>query len=250
MIKVGVADYGLFVWDGEFYDYEDRVDMVHSLGYDGIERLPASNPGDAISRAAMLKKKGLGFGTCKSTLVEESIKWTAALGGEYIWADIMRTPEFDTYCRRVNTLIETCEKYQIRVGVHNHLEQTVETQEQLETFLQRCPKAGIILDTGHLFAAGGDPVYIAEKYFDRLCAVHMKNRQTSDTPNAEHSWERGYFCGLAQGDIIVPNKEVLDVLIKKGYDKWVFIEHDEHKQDPKIDLKNSYDKLVEWGIRK
>ena len=63
---------------------------------------------------------------------------------------------------------EIAKQYGVKVGIHNHLGTPVETQEQLEEFLTRCPNCYIVFDIGHHHGAGGDPLYIIEKYFDRL----------------------------------------------------------------------------------
>ena len=42
------------------------------------------------------------------------------------------------------------------------------------------------------------------------------------------------------------NEFVYKQAVKKGFDGWVFIEHDTHERDPLIDLKESYDILKKW----
>ncbi|MBR3943140.1 MAG: TIM barrel protein [Clostridia bacterium] len=245
MVKFGVADYGLLVWDGGFYDYEDRLEMVQSLGFDGLERLYPTSAEDALRKAAQLKKKGMGFGTCNASTVELSIKWTAALGGEYVWAEVQGR-QFDIYLRQVQKMGEACKKYGIKVAVHNHLGTPVETQEQVERVMDECPDAYLLLDTGHLAAAGGDVKYIAQKYYDRIVAYHLKNWQTSDTPDAAMWYERGRFCGLAQGDVDAQNEFVLKHALKNGFDGWIYLEHDKHLREPELDLKESFDLIKKW----
>ena len=55
-MKFGVADYGLLVWYGGFYDYHKRVNDVKSLGFDGLERIYAKSAEDALFSASELKK--------------------------------------------------------------------------------------------------------------------------------------------------------------------------------------------------
>ena len=38
-MKFGVADYGMNVWDGGFYDFQTRLEELRTIGYDGTERL-------------------------------------------------------------------------------------------------------------------------------------------------------------------------------------------------------------------
>ena len=246
MIKIGVADYGLNVWYGGLYGYHDRLEMLKKLGYDGIERLDVRTHGELVEFAADAKHMGMEFSTCRGNSPVETLRWTAALGMKYIWAD-WTSKDFDVFCRQTNSLIEAATKYRVRIGLHNHMGCVVETQDQLEEFLKRCPDSGIVLDTGHLAVAGGDPIEIINKYFDRLVTVHVKDYVYKEK-NAENWFERIRFCELGAGEMGELNKEVIKLLIKKGYDKWIHVEHDTHLRDPEIDLKISRDYIKECGI--
>ena len=37
MAKIGVADWGMYVWYGGRYDYEERVKSIKEIGFDGVE---------------------------------------------------------------------------------------------------------------------------------------------------------------------------------------------------------------------
>lgn len=245
-MKIGVADWGLFVWNGGLYDYEDRIEMVRGLGFDGLERIYPKSPEDALNKVAFLKKRGMSFATCNNSDHELAIKWTAALGGEYIWAEGMNRNSFEIYLRQVDKLTRAAEKYGVKVAVHNHLGSLAETQEQVETVLRECPKVNLLFDTGHLAVAGGDVRYIADKYYDRIVSYHLKGWQTSDKPDDPIWSNRGYFCGLAQGDFFIDNEYVFKNAVRKNFGGWVMIEHDTHKREPELDLAESMAVLRKW----
>lgn len=245
MEKIGVADYGMYVWYGGYYDYDGRIDAIRAIGFDGLERLYPTSAEDALRKASELKKKGMGFATCNAADPELSIRWTAALGGRYVWAEVQGY-SFGAYLRQVQEQTKVARRYGIDVVVHNHMASQIETQEQLETLLERCPDTKLLLDTGHLAVAGGDVEYIATTYYDRIVAYHLKGWQSSNTPQAERWGQRGHFCGLGQGDTYVPNDVVYKNAVRRGFDGWVFIEHDTHERDPLVDLKESYDLLKKW----
>jgi len=113
-MKIGVADWGLFVWNGGLYDYEDRIEMIRGLGFDGLERIYPKSPEDALNKAAFLKKRGMSFATCNNDDHELAIKWTAALGGDYIWASGLNRNNFETYLRQVDKLTRAAEKYGVK----------------------------------------------------------------------------------------------------------------------------------------
>lgn len=246
MEKIGVADYGLLVWYGGYYDYNDRIDAVRLLGYHGIERIYPKSAEDALLAASNLKRKGMGFATVNHQDPELAMRWTAAMGGEYVWAQVHGGSSFEDYLRQVRYQTEAAKKYGISVAVHNHLGQKVETQEQVETMLRECPDTKLLFDVGHLAVAGGDVEYIAKKYYDRIIAYHLKGWQKSDTPDHEQWSKRGYFTGLEKGDFFVNNEAVFKHAVKRGFNGWIFIEHDTHKQDPMIDLKDSYNVMMKW----
>lgn len=247
MIKVGVADYGIFAWEGGFFDYLERMKKVGSVGYDGLERLHAQTADQAMTLSAHVRKMGMDFATCLAPTPELSLQWTAALGRKYMWTNVI-AKDFDTFCRQVNSQISYAKPYGVEVALHNHLGSLVETQDQLLRFLETCPECRLVLDTGHLTVAeGGDPLYIVQNYFDRIAAIHLKEWVSTD-PGAENWYDRGYFCELGGGNIPFQNDEIVKELVGRGYDGWIFVEHDSHKQEPLIDLKASREYLKKLGV--
>lgn len=235
-MQVGLADYGFNVWDGGVFDSEARWARLRDIGYDGVERLAAASADDAVARAARMRRAGIGFATCLGPNPELSIQWTAAFGKAYVWTAVTGR-DFDTFCRQVNVQGAACAAWGIRVGLHNHLGSLVESQPQLETFLERCPGAGLILDTAHLAAAGGDPLGVVRRYADRLVAVHVKDwLVTRPEVGLDRWWERGRFCELGAGNIGLDNAAVLRELVRVGYTGWVFVEQDTHLREPLADL--------------
>ncbi len=246
MIKIGVADYGMNVWDGNLYDYTERFETLKKIGYEGIERLEAKTQSEAIEFMANAKYMGMDFATCRGNTASETIRWTAALGKKYIWAD-SAAKDMETYCCQINRQSDVAAKYGLKVAVHNHLGLVVEKQEQVEEFFEKCPNCGLILDVGHLVAAGGDPLYIIDKYFEKIVVVHLKDFVYKDK-NANMWWDKLRFCELGAGEIGDLNKDIIHKLLEKGYDDWVFVEHDTHLQKPEIDLKISREYIRKCGI--
>lgn len=58
----------------------------------------------------------------------------------------------------------------------------------------------------------------------------------------------GYFCGLGHGNLKVDNEKFVKTLIGKGYDGWLFVEHDTHMREPLLDLEESREVLRKWGV--
>lgn len=245
-MKYGIADYGMNVWEGGNFDPETRWQRLREIGYDGVERLSAVSADDAVRKAALMHKLGVDYGTVLGPDPEVSLQWTAAFRKTYVWVSVTGQ-DFDTFCRQVNLQVEASARWNVRVGLHNHMGSLVETQEQVDEFLTRCPGCGLVLDTAHLAAVGGDPMRIVRQYADRLVAMHLKD-WISTNPDAEQWWARGRFCELGAGNIGLDNVAVMRALVEVGYDGWIFVEQDTHLQDPFIDLAKSRQYLRAAGF--
>jgi sugar phosphate isomerase/epimerase len=238
-MKIGVADYGMTVWDGGRFDLTRRLKEISEIGYEGIERIVAVDAHDVIDQAAIFHSLSMEFSTCRGPVQHLGMKWTAALGKPYVWVQVSGG-EFKTFCRQANIQAQACEQFGIIAAVHNHLGTPVESQEQLEEFLEKCPECGLIFDTAHLAAVGGDCIKIIEKYFDRIVTVHVKDWLTTNSEINISNWQqRGHFCELNGGNIGLDNIAILNSLKERGYDKWVFVEQDTHLRDPLEDLAKS-----------
>ncbi|NLB54184.1 MAG: TIM barrel protein [Lentisphaerae bacterium] len=241
--KFGVADYGMNVWDGNLFDIEERLINLKEIGFNGTERLEAVSPSDAIFKATLYKKLGMDFTTCRGPKAQSGIEWTAALGKKYVWFDFAmssRQVDFDVYCRRCNIMSKACARFGIKASVHNHMDQRVENQQELEDFLKAVPDAGIVFDTGHLSMAGGDPVEIIKKYHKRISVVHVKDVFLTGGTRAD-GVANYRFCELGKGNNGFNNADALLALRDSGWRGWIHVEQDDHLREPLIDLKTSLD---------
>lgn len=246
-MKIGLAEYGFNQWDGGAFDSEQRWIDLKSIGYVGVERIVATSAEELLHKAALMRKHGFDFATVRGPNPELAIQWTAAVGKHYVWTEVFGK-DFDTFCRQVNIQAKACERWGIRVALHNHLGSLVETQDELLRFLKACPDCMLILDTAHLAAAkGGDPLAIVSEYPDRLQAIHLKDWIESDS-SAKVWHERGRFCELGAGNIGLDNAAVMRKIREVGYDDWIFVEHDTHLQEPLADLSISREYLKKAGF--
>lgn len=248
-MQIGVADFGLNVWDGGLFDLEDRFRRLLEIGYDGTERLRVNDAADLVTKAARIRRLGAEFATVAAPTADLTIEWTVAMGKSYVWTDVLgKKRDFDTFCRQVEIQAESCKRWGIDVALHNHMGTLVETQVELETFLNRCPNAKLVLDTAHLAAAeGGDPLKIVRDFGDRLAMVHVKDWVSTD-PSAEHWVDRGYFVELGAGNIGLDNAAIVEELKRIGYDGWICVEHDKHLREPMEDLAASREYLRKAGV--
>jgi len=157
--------------------------------------------------------------------------------------------DFDTFCRQAEIQAAACARWGLKAALHNHLGSLVESQDEVEEFLKRCPNCGLILDTAHLGAADGDNLDIIGKYSDRLVSIHLKDWLVTNPDIGLEKWpQRGRFCELGAGNIGLDNAAVMKALAGVGYDGWILVEHDTHLQDPLKDLAISRQYLRDAGF--
>jgi len=246
-MNIGVADFGLKMWDGGGFDLDQRLRDLKSVGYAGIERLDATTEADLIQRAATFRRLGMTFTTCRAPSDELTLRWAAALGCDYVWAKVIsKQPE--AYFRQVSIMTEAAARSGLRVGVHNHLGTPVQSHDEVLHLLDACPETGLVFDTAHHAAAGGDPVEIATRHADRLLVIHVKDWLVVDESIGLDRWQhRGRFCELGAGNIGLDNIAVLKAAFDHGFAGPVFVEHDTHLRDPMQDLAHSRKVLADAG---
>lgn len=148
----------------------------------------------------------------------------AAEGEASRWARIERT---------IGELTGQCAKRGYEACLHNEVGTQIAGQDSILRVLESTP-VSLCLDTGHLVAAGGDPVAILDRWRDRVTHIHLKDTRPSASgrpfTDAMQLWEGDVFCPLGAGDGHVD--AVLDSLRSGGYSGWIVVEQDVLPRDP------------------
>lgn len=119
---------------------------------------------------------------------------------------------------------------------HHHTATYVEGVGEIERLLADSDVA-LLLDSGHLAVAGGDPLVALRDWGARIEAIHVKDvrlgvleevkAERADTLTA---WRRGLFCALGDGDVEL--EAFCAALTDTGYDGWVVVEQDRVLEAP------------------
>ena len=249
MNRIGVADYGMDVWYGGSFCLKKRLEDLKSIGIDGIECLKGADMSEAVENALIFHRMNMGFSTPEMSTPELTLKCASAFDCKYVWFTIASTRDipFEVYCRRANAFVEAAEYYGVKAALHNHLGTRVENMDELDAFMKAVPGASLLLDIGHLQAAGGDSVEAVRKYHDRLAAVHFKDVYYTDrSKGLDEWWKHLRFCEIDKGNAGLDWEAVAKELLKFGYSGWVLIEDDTHLRDPLTDLAESAEKLKRY----
>jgi inosose dehydratase len=113
---------------------------------------------------------------------------------------------------------------------HHHTSSYVEGLPEIERLLEDTD-VELLLDSGHLAVAGGDPVQGLHDWRERVGTVHLKDtrmdvlaRVRAERADMISAWRRGLFCALGDGDVDLEG--FCAELQATGYDGWVVVEQD------------------------
>lgn len=123
----------------------------------------------------------------------------------------------------------------VRVAYHHHIGTVVETEAEIDRLMAATGEAvGLLLDTGHIVYAGGDPVAVARRHGQRVNHIHCKDVRPAILERARaEDWS--FLDAVLEGVYTVPGdgaiafEPVLSALNGAGYRGWLVVEAE---QDP------------------
>lgn len=119
---------------------------------------------------------------------------------------------------------------------HHHLGTGVMYREEVDRLMASTDPTlvHLLLDTGHLYAAGDDPLDMTRAYADRIGHVHLKDIRADVAAECKRkgmsfldSMAAGFFT--VPGDGAIDFKPILQTLADAGYEGWLMVEAE---QDP------------------
>jgi inosose dehydratase len=245
MIKVGNApvSYGAFeVTVGKHEGVPSAtevLDAVQAAGYAGIDLGPLGYLGLGADLKHALDSRGLALA---GGYVEIDVAAPAAGFGELsaVCDQFDAVGEDDPLFRPrptvaligqggltekvVGEVVDVCAARGYQAVLHNEVGTQISGPDSVLWVLENT-QAALCLDTGHLVAAGGDPLEILANWRNRVTHVHLKDsRSAGPFTSAMELWENNVFCRLGEG--VGRVGEVLDELRAGGYAGWIVVEHD------------------------
>src|ERR1700687_3313897 len=89
---------------------------------------------------------------------------------------LLNDGEWREFGGRLTELAERVARRGIRLAYHHHMGTVVESEAEIDRLMAATGSSvGLLLDTGHLAFAGGDPVALARRHGHRLAHVHCKD---------------------------------------------------------------------------
>ncbi|WP_237214786.1 myo-inosose-2 dehydratase [Falsiroseomonas oryziterrae] len=123
----------------------------------------------------------------------------------------------------------------LHLAYHHHMGTVIETGAEVDRLMASTgPEVGLLLDTGHLTFAGGDPVAAAKRHAARVVHVHCKDIRP-DVMRSAKARDLPFLSAVLEGVFTVPGDgcvdyaAVLPPLAAAGYAGWLVVEAE---QDP------------------
>jgi inosose dehydratase len=141
----------------------------------------------------------------------------------------------------------------LTLAYHHHMGTVVQTEEEVDRLMDSCDQTvGLLLDTGHLTFAGGDPVRAANRHAERIAHVHCKDvRRTvlERSLNRDTSFLDAVLDGVftVPGDGSVDYPATLAPLARANYLGWLVVEAE---QDPSVAPSAHYANLGYRNLRR
>jgi inosose dehydratase len=211
---------------------EQVLDAIAAAGYAGTELGPLGYLGDARTLRERLAARRLDlagafvevrFGEDDLAALDATLDLVAPFGARAVLCD--RGPrDGDVDLDAVARAVDRSRGRGLEPVFHHHMGTRVQTTAEIERLLDGSDVA-LLLDTGHLTAAGGDPVRALGDWRDRVQHVHLKDVRL-DVIRAARDWDEashaGAFCELGAGDADVEGF----VAELGGYVGWLVVEQD------------------------
>jgi inosose dehydratase len=145
--------------------------------------------------------------------------------------------EMKAYGHKVTDISDWAAAQGMPLSYHHHMGAVVETETELDSFMNH---SGIplLIDAGHLEFAGGNALRAIDKHHRRITHVHVKDIRR-DVVNGLDRSKQSFLDAVALGAFTVPGDGSLDfkAIVQKcadyGYEGWFVVEAE---QDPKANL--------------
>jgi len=157
--------------------------------------------------------------------ITQAIRYASDIGAPCISTDEGCKPDwmsedqaFDIMAYTVRQLMQTAERYDIKIGLEPHRNYSVRKDTLIRMLeLSDSPCWRVNWDTGNFYLGGqDDPYETLEAVADRLCHMHAKDISIQQS-DAERGVVTGTPVGCACGEGVVDYPKVIDILNRHGF---------------------------------
>jgi inosose dehydratase len=148
---------------------------------------------------------------------------------------VLADADWPEFCAKVSEVARHLASRGVRLAFHHHMGTVVQTEAEIDRLMAHTSTdVGLLLDTGHLVFAGGDPVAVARRHGARIVHVHCKDIRAgilADVLRDDRSFLQAVLDSVftVPGDGAIDFDAVLRELRAAGYAGWLVVEAE---QDP------------------
>lgn len=139
--------------------------------------------------------------------------------------------------QKLTQVADYCLSEGVQIAYHHHMGTVIETQEEIDLLMQHTgPSVGLLIDTGHLTFAGGNPLEVQAKHASRVVHVHCKDLRKDILKDAKNR-DLSFLDAMLNGVFTVPGDGFIDYaslfkqLKASHYSGWLVVEAE---QDPAV----------------
>jgi inosose dehydratase len=249
---------------GEANSLETCLKEAKLAGYEGVE-LGRKFPRDAKVLGPILKPHGLNLvsGWYSARLLERSVEdeikamqshaaLLRSLGAKVmVFCEVSRCvhgerkiplsrrpklaeKEWKQFGERLDAVAAELDKQGLKMAYHHHMGTVIQSEDEVDRMMGSTKSVGLLLDSGHLTFAGGDPMRALKRHAKRIVHVHCKDIRKDKLAAARK--QDMSFLDAVLGDVFaVPGDGSIDFepllaeLAQHHYEGWLVVEAD---QDP------------------
>jgi inosose dehydratase len=149
----------------------------------------------------------------------------------------MTEQQWPEFLSKLNAVADWCLQQGVQLAYHHHMGTVIETEAEVDRMMAGTgPSMGLLLDTGHMTFAGGDPIAVQKRYADRIVHVHCKDLRPNvlaDVKNRDSSFLNAMLAGVftVPGDGFIDYLTLFKGLKAANYSGWLVVEAE---QDPAV----------------
>jgi inosose dehydratase len=139
------------------------------------------------------------------------------------------------FAAKLTAIAEHLERRGVAMAFHHHMGTVIETEAEIDRLMASTgPAVGLLLDTGHLAYAGGDPLAVARRHLARINHVHCKDVRLAVLKRVR-ARDSSFLDAVVDGVFTVPGDGAIDyrpllaALRQASYQGWLVVEAE---QDP------------------
>ncbi|TGG95209.1 myo-inosose-2 dehydratase [Natronospirillum operosum] len=164
---------------------------------------------------------------------------------------VMTDEQWDRLCSRLNVVADHCLEQGVQIAYHHHMGTVVESEDDVRRLMDNTrDSVGLLLDTGHMLYAGGDPIRLQRDYAHRIVHVHCKDIRPEVLADARNR-DLSFLDAVLNGTFTVPGDGCIDYpTLFKGlqaadYNGWLVVEAE---QDPAVAHPLTYARMGHQGL--